>query len=174
MNCAALRSWMGPRIGLDGKSRKQPTRKTDPGETELRARAESLDYKMSCRGGEYRFTSKDGESGFGGITSIEQAHDQLDIVEGKVAVEYTTACGMPTGFNNAEAVAAYNAKNAAPDSARDIGLESFDAHVLELIRLVKGQKPERFAKTGVPTPLLGDMAYYLRELVAARKVEAAS
>jgi hypothetical protein len=34
-------------------------------------------------------------------------------------------------------------------SARDICLEQFDAHVLELVRITCGKKPERFAKTGV-------------------------
>jgi hypothetical protein len=54
-------------------------------------------------------------------------------------------------------------------SAKDIALESFDAHVLELLRLTKGQKPERFAKTAVTQPLLGDLAHFLRELVRVRK-----
>jgi hypothetical protein len=61
------------------------------------------------------------------------------------------------------------AKPKAPVNARDIALEKFDAHVLELIRLMKGQKPRRFAKTGVALLLLGDLAHYLRELVAVRK-----
>jgi hypothetical protein len=62
-------------------------------------------------------------------------------------------------------------KSKAPVSAKDIALENFDAHVLELLRLIRGQKPQRFAKSAVPKPLLGDLAHFLREVVAARKIE---
>jgi hypothetical protein len=41
----------------------------------------------------------------------------------------------------------------APVSARDICLQQFDAHVLELIRITFGKKPERFAKTAVAQKL---------------------
>jgi DNA-binding Lrp family transcriptional regulator len=58
----------------------------------------------------------------------------------------------------------------APVNPRDIALESFDAHVLELLRIIKGQKPERFAKTAVPLPVLGDLAYFIRELMSVRKL----
>jgi hypothetical protein len=57
-------------------------------------------------------------------------------------------------------------------NSKDIALERFDAHVLELIRLTKGQKPQRFAKTAVAQPLLGDLAHFLRELVNARRLTA--
>jgi hypothetical protein len=39
---------------------------------------------------------------------------------------------------------------------KDTALETFDAHILELLRMTKGQKPQRFAKTAVPQPLLGE------------------
>lgn len=58
-------------------------------------------------------------------------------------------------------------------SAKDIALERFDAYVLELIRLTKGQRPQRFAKTAVAQPLLGDLAHFLRELVTVRKLAVA-
>jgi hypothetical protein len=61
-------------------------------------------------------------------------------------------------------------KSSPAVNSRDVALESFDAHVLELLRLMKGQKPQRFAKTAVPTPLLGDLTHYLRELVNVRKL----
>jgi hypothetical protein len=57
-------------------------------------------------------------------------------------------------------------------STRDNAAEQFDAHLLELIRLIKSQRPQRFAKTAVPQPLLGDLAHFLRELVAVRKLAA--
>jgi hypothetical protein len=62
-------------------------------------------------------------------------------------------------------------KSKAPVSAKDNALESFDAHVLELLQLIKGQKPQRFAKSVVPKPLLGDLADFLREVIAVRKFE---
>jgi hypothetical protein len=64
--------------------------------------------------------------------------------------------------------------NTAPKTmtapASDIALESFDAHILELRRIIKGQKPQRFAKTAVALPLLGDLAHFIREVVAIRKL----
>jgi hypothetical protein len=98
------------RTGLDGKVRKVPARRTDSQEAELRGRAETLGYKMRRRGDVYEFHDKDGAGA--GAEGIENASNVLDIIEGKVAVEYTTACGRPTGANNAKAVAAYNAKHA--------------------------------------------------------------
>jgi hypothetical protein len=62
-------------------------------------------------------------------------------------------------------------KSRAPVSAKDITLESFDAHVLDLLRLIKGQKPQRFAKSAIPKPLRGDLAHLLREVIAVRKIE---
>jgi hypothetical protein len=35
-------------------------------------------------------------------------------------------------------------------------------------------KPERFAKTAVAQPLLGDLAYFFRELVTVRKLAAST
>jgi hypothetical protein len=58
----------------------------------------------------------------------------------------------------------------APVNPKDTALESFDAVALELHRLTKGQKPQRFSKTAVPQPLLGDLAHFFRELVAVRKL----
>jgi hypothetical protein len=55
---------------------------------------------------------------------------------------------------------------------KDIALETFDAHILELLRISKGQKPQRFARTAVPQPLLGDLVHFLRELVSVRKLAA--
>jgi hypothetical protein len=64
--------------------------------------------------------------------------------------------------------------NTAPKTktatASDNALESFDARVLELLRLIKGQKPQRFTKTAVALPLLGDLAHFIREVVAIRKL----
>ena len=63
-------------------------------------------------------------------------------------------------------------KPKAPVNAKDGTLERFDTYVLELIRITKGQNPQRFAKTAVPLPLLGDLAHYLRELISVRKLAA--
>jgi hypothetical protein len=57
-------------------------------------------------------------------------------------------------------------------SSKDIAAERFDTHVLELIRLTKGHKPQRFAKTAVALPLLGDLAHFIRELVTVRRLVA--
>ena len=56
-------------------------------------------------------------------------------------------------------------QHATAINSKDTALETFDAHVLELLRLTKGQKPQRFAKTAIPQPLLGDLAHFLREVV---------
>jgi hypothetical protein len=155
-----------PRTGLDGKTRAQPTKAPKNNEeAALRSRAVALGRHLSRRGNEYRLLDSDG-SGSGGLPHLEAVADQLDAIEGKVGFEITMACPLA---NNA--VAAYKAKQAAIN-AKDIGLESFDAHVLELIRLTKGQKPQRVAKTAVAQPLLGDLAHFLRELVTVRKLTA--
>jgi hypothetical protein len=57
-------------------------------------------------------------------------------------------------------------KPKAPVSARDIALEGFDAHVLELVRLTKGQKPQRFAKTAVSQSQLIGLTFFLQKLAA--------
>jgi hypothetical protein len=67
------------------------------------------------------------------------------------------------------AVGPYGALYMVP---KDTVLESFDAGVLELAQLTKGQKPQRFTKTVVPMSLLDDLAHYLRELLAVRKLTA--
>jgi ParB-like nuclease domain len=54
----------------------------------------------------------------------------------------------------------------------DADIKSFETHVLELLQLTKGQNPQRFAKTTVAQPLLGDLAHFLRELVTVRKLVA--
>jgi Protein of unknown function (DUF3102) len=59
-----------------------------------------------------------------------------------------------------------------PEPQGDVAVENFDTHVLELVRLMKGQRPQRFAKTAVPLPLLGDLVHYLREVVVVRKLAA--
>jgi len=61
------------------------------------------------------------------------------------------------------------AKPKAPVNAKDGALERFDTYVLELIRMAKGQSPQRFAKTAVPLPRLGDLVHYLRKLIAAAR-----
>jgi hypothetical protein len=52
----------------------------------------------------------------------------------------------------------------------DTAGEQFDAHVLELIRRTKGAKPQRFLKTAVPTGDLYELAVFLTELVALKKL----
>jgi hypothetical protein len=52
----------------------------------------------------------------------------------------------------------------------DADIQSFDIHVFELLQLTKGQKPQHFAKTAVPLPVLGDLAYFIRELVSVREL----
>ena len=59
----------------------------------------------------------------------------------------------------------------APRHGRDVALENFDAHVVELLGLIKGQNPQRFSSTTVPLPLIGDLAHHLRELVSVRTFE---
>lgn len=53
-------------------------------------------------------------------------------------------------------------------NTRDIALEQFEGHVLELLRLTKGRKPQRFLKVYVPN--LPDLAVFLTELVALKKL----
>jgi hypothetical protein len=52
----------------------------------------------------------------------------------------------------------------------DTEVAAFDTLVRELLRGLKGQKPQRFAKTTVALPLLGDLASFIREVVAIRKL----
>jgi hypothetical protein len=52
----------------------------------------------------------------------------------------------------------------------DTEVAAFDTLVRELLRGLKGKKPQRFAKTTVALPLLGDLASFIRDVVAIRKL----
>lgn len=55
-------------------------------------------------------------------------------------------------------------------NAKDIAAEQFDAHILELTRITKGQKPQRFLKTVVPAEHLAKLTVFMAELVALSKL----
>jgi hypothetical protein len=146
-------------IGTDGRTRKsKPTKKPKEAvsERDFRERAKDLGchlhvHRFSRGRKGYTLTNPNGNKEF-----VKDAEAVIQILD---AVEASTT-----------ATTAVKTEPATPVNAKDIALESFDAHILELIRITKGQKPQRFAKTTVAQPLLGDLAHFLREVVAVRKL----
>jgi len=71
----------------------------------------------------------------------------------------------------------YSVKQRSP-AVRDIGLDQFDATILELVRRTKGQAANRFAKTAVPFRDLIALANLLTKIARAtgeeRKAEYAA
>jgi hypothetical protein len=56
------------------------------------------------------------------------------------------------------------AKSKGSVGSRDLALESFEAHVLELVRLTRNREPERFAKTAVAPSDIAKLSRFLFEL----------
>jgi hypothetical protein len=67
-----------------------PDESPDP---EVVLKMRGLGFRVRRSGNEYNLTHDDG-SGFGG-TGIDAVNEQLDIIEFKVPVQYSTACGIP-------------------------------------------------------------------------------
>jgi hypothetical protein len=62
-------------------------------ERDLKERAKRLGYKLKRRGQEYRLISDDGAEYGGG--SIEAMVWWLNVIEHKLPVQISTACGVP-------------------------------------------------------------------------------
>lgn len=69
-------------------------------ELALRARAKRLGYKLSRRGSEFKATGPDG-TGFGG-TGSDAMNWWLDVIEHKLPVQISSACGVPLFRINSE------------------------------------------------------------------------
>jgi hypothetical protein len=61
-------------------------------ERELKERAKRLGYKLKRRGTEYSLVDDEGAGPSGTIEGIAR---WLDVIEHKLAVQFSTACGMP-------------------------------------------------------------------------------
>jgi hypothetical protein len=134
-----------------GRKPGTPKPKQPVNERELRERARDIGchlhvhrFRRGRKG--YTLTNPNGDKEF--VRDAEVIIQKLDAVEATTTVK---------------------TEPATPANAADIALDGFDAHVLELIRITNGQKPQLFTKTAVPLPVLGDLAYFIRELVNVRK-----
>jgi hypothetical protein len=127
---------------------------------ELRERAKRLGISIHTRGTGYEIIHPDGTvTGAAGLVGLSF---QLDVAEKKVA-EWGQSGATDAGASAEQRKQEYAA-------ADDAALAEFDAHVRGLVQVIKGQTPQRFAKTAVAQPLLGDLAHFLREVVAVRKL----
>jgi hypothetical protein len=151
------------RTGKDGRTRRLPE-PADPELVELRERADALGCVIRKRGSSgYSITNRDGIET--GAPNLDHLTRLLAIAEGEAAERGQS--GAADGEASAET---RKAENATTDEK--IALDEFDAHVHRLLQITKGQKPQRFSKTAVALPLIGDLARFLRELVAVRKLAA--
>jgi hypothetical protein len=145
------------RTGLDSKIRKVPAKKAKP-----KVATDSPPSADHRKPGDY-WSGQD----CGGNWYVSVVTDEM----GPATWKSKDAAGP---FKTEAEAQAWIVGRGRKSDPQDNALESFDAHILELLRLTKGQKPACFAKTAVATPLLGDLAHFFRELVTARKQTAST
>jgi hypothetical protein len=129
----------------DSKGRKQPARKPKKSEPAVAAKAADQSAPTDDDA-ETPVTHAEHFAALKRMHKLEKANYELAAALERVGRGGDGALGNPTA------------------------IELFDTHITALLALIKGQRPQHFAKTAVAQTLLGDFAHFIRELVAVRKL----